>query len=186
MSTQNESLLAQNFSKMNPRQQEAIRHKDGPLLILAGAGSGKTTVLVNRVAYLIQEGCDPYRIMTITFTNKAAGELKDRLVAMLGEQGGQVWASTFHSTCARMLRRDADRLGYTPHFTIYDTDDSRRVMKDCLKTLQIDEKELPVKSVLGEIGRAKDSLVDAEDFAGRAGDDYRLKRIAENLRRDGL
>lgn len=179
MSTQNESLLAQNFSKMNPRQQEAIRHKDGPLLILAGAGSGKTTVLVNRVAYLIQEGCDPYRIMTITFTNKAAGELKDRLVAMLGEQGGQVWASTFHSTCARMLRRDADRLGYTPHFTIYDTDDSRRVMKDCLKTLQIDEKELPVKSVLGEIGRAKDSLVDAEEFAGRAGDDYRLKRIAE-------
>lgn len=179
MSTQNESLLAQNFSKMNPRQQEAIRHKDGPLLILAGAGSGKTTVLVNRVAYLIQEDCDPYRIMTITFTNKAAGELKDRLVAMLGEQGGQVWASTFHSTCARMLRRDADRLGYTPHFTIYDTDDSRRVMKDCLKTLQIDEKELPVKSVLGEIGRAKDSLVDAEEFAGRAGDDYRLKRIAE-------
>lgn len=182
MSIQKESLLAQNFSKMNPRQQEAIRHKDGPLLILAGAGSGKTTVLVNRVAYLIQEGCDPYRIMAITFTNKAAGELKERLVAMLDQHGNEVWASTFHSTCARMLRRDADRLGYTPHFTIYDSDDSRRVMKDCLKALQIDEKELPVKSVLGEIGRAKDSLVDAEEFAGRAGDDFRLKRIAEAYR----
>lgn len=179
MSVQNETLLSQNFSKMNPRQQDAIRHKEGPLLILAGAGSGKTTVLVNRVANLIQEGCDPYRIMTITFTNKAAGELKERLVTMLGEKGSEVWASTFHSTCARMLRRDADRLGYTPHFTIYDSDDSRRVMKDCLKALQIDEKELPVKSVLGEISRAKDSLVNAKEFADRAGDDFRLKKISE-------
>lgn len=179
MSVLNETLLSQNFSKMNPRQQDAIRHKEGPLLILAGAGSGKTTVLVNRVANLIREGCDPYRIMAITFTNKAAGELKERLVTMLGDKGSEVWASTFHSTCARMLRRDADRLGYTPHFTIYDSDDSRRVMKDCLKALQIDEKELPVKSVLGEISRAKDSLVNAKEFADRAGDDFRLKKIAE-------
>ncbi|WP_242953594.1 ATP-dependent helicase [Clostridium merdae] len=179
MSVLNETLLSQNFSKMNPRQQDAIRHKEGPLLILAGAGSGKTTVLVNRVANLIREGCDPYRIMAITFTNKAAGELKERLVTMLGDKGSEVWASTFHSTCARMLRRDADRLGYTPHFTIYDSDDSRRVMKDCLKALQIDEKELPVKSVLGEISRAKDSLVNAKEFSDRAGDDFRLKKIAE-------
>lgn len=179
MSVLNETLLSQNFSKMNPRQQDAIRHKEGPLLILAGAGSGKTTVLVNRVANLIREGCDPYRIMAITFTNKAAGELKERLVTMLGDSGSEVWASTFHSTCARMLRRDADRLGYTPHFTIYDSDDSRRVMKDCLKALQIDEKELPVKSVLGEISRAKDSLVNANEFSDRAGDDFRLKKIAE-------
>lgn len=179
---QNEALLAQNFSKMNPMQQEAIRHTDGPLLILAGAGSGKTTVLVNRVAHLIQQGCDPYRIMAITFTNKAAGELKERLVSMLGQQGNEVWASTFHSTCARILRRDAQRLKYTSHFTIYDSDDSRRVMKDCLKALQIDEKELPVKSVLSEISHAKDSLVDATEFTSRTGDDFRLQRIAQAYR----
>ena len=179
MSVQNEALIEQNFSKMNSRQQEAIQHTDGPLLILAGAGSGKTTVLVNRIAHLIQGGCKPDQIMAITFTNKAAGELKERLISMLGDQGGQVWASTFHSTCARMLRRNAERLGYTSHFTIYDTDDSRRVMKDCLKLLQIDEKTLPSKSVLGEISRAKDSLMNADEFSRQTGGDFRLEQIAQ-------
>lgn len=178
-STQNETTGVQLLSKMNPKQQEAIKHTDGPLLILAGAGSGKTTVLVNRIANLIQEGCKPYQILAITFTNKAAGELKDRLMALLGAEGGDVWASTFHSACARILRRDAERLGYSSHFTIYDTDDSRRLMKECMKLLEIDEKALPHKSVLGEIGRAKDSLTDPETFLQQAGSDFRLGQIAK-------
>ena len=127
---------------MNDRQREAIYYINGPLLILAGAGSGKTTVLVNRIANLIccEQACRPWQVLAITFTNKAAGELKDRLCSMLGEAGNDIWASTFHSTCARMLRRDGDRIGFTRHFTIYDTDDSRRLMKDCQKTLKIEEK----------------------------------------------
>ena len=105
--------------------------------------------------------------MAITFTNKAAGELKERLCAMLGDAGNEIWASTFHSTCARILRRDGDRLGYSQHFTIYDTDDTKRLMKDCLKTLNIEERSLPVRAVLSEISHAKDSLIDPQEYARR-------------------
>ncbi|HBN79979.1 MAG TPA: ATP-dependent DNA helicase PcrA [Ruminococcaceae bacterium] len=183
-SVPNETILKQNFSKMNPRQQEAIRYQDGPLLILAGAGSGKTTVLVNRIASLIclAKACKPWQIMAITFTNKAAGELKDRLTAMLGEQGSEVWASTFHSACSRILRRYGDRLGYTSHFTIYDTDDSRRLMKECQKLLNIEEKAFPPKSILAEIGHAKDSLIGPDEFADQTGGDFRLEQIAKAYR----
>ena len=111
--------------------------------------------------------CPPWRVMAITFTNKAAGELKARLCQMLGEGGDEVWASTFHSSCARILRRDGDRLGYTSHFTIYDTDDSRRLMKDVLKDLDIPERALSVRGALAEISRAKDKLTTPEDIRGR-------------------
>ena len=174
-------IVEKNFAKMNERQKEAILHTDGPLLILAGAGSGKTTVLVNRIANLIRRAgvCRPWQILAITFTNKAAGELKDRLSAMLGEEGMDIWASTFHSTCARILRRDGDRLGFSRHFTIYDTDDSKRLMKDCLKALKIDEKSLPVKTVLNEISHAKDNLIDPRQYADQAGPDSRLILVAQ-------
>ena len=123
-----------NLDMLNEQQREAVLTTEGPLLILAGAGSGKTRVLTYRTAYLIDEcGVNPYNIMAITFTNKAAGELKERLAKMLGEeQGGQVNASTFHSACVRILRRDIDKIGYDRSFTICDTDDSKRVIKDIL------------------------------------------------------
>lgn len=213
-------VMEKDFSRMNSRQREAVFTTQGPLLVLAGAGSGKTTVLVNRIANLVRYGkaydsgflqdtlteedlaecrafleggelshvtrarlsvsaCFPWRVMAITFTNKAAGELKERLCAMLGDEDGeQIWASTFHSSCARMLRRDADRLGFSSHFTIYDSDDSRRMMKECLKALDISEKALSVKAVLGEISRAKDELLSPEEFERQAGDDFRLRMIA--------
>ena len=163
---------------MNPRQLEAVLHTEGPLLILAGAGSGKTTVLINRIAYIIDQSlAKPWQILAITFTNKAAGELKERLTAMLGDIGGDVWAATFHSTCARILRRDGDRIGYSSHFTVYDTDDSKRLVKDCQKALNIDDKMISHKSILSEISHAKDSMLSPADYQAAAGSDFRLAKI---------
>ena len=168
------------FSKMNPMQQKAVFHTEGPLLILAGAGSGKTTVLVNRIAYIMQAGlAQPWQILAITFTNKAAGELKERIEAVGGEGADEVWAATFHSTCARILRRYGDRLGFTSHFTIYDTDDSRRLMKEILKQLNIDEKFLSSKTVLNEISKYKDKMKGPKDVKTNALYDSRVKYIAE-------
>ncbi len=224
--TVKKKILEREFSRMNDMQRCAVFHVNGPLLILAGAGSGKTTVLVNRIANMIRYGdayetdALPYglteddvafleafsagslaeksdadrqratgiianrppfawKIMAITFTNKAAGELKDRLAAMLGENGAQVWASTFHATCARILRRDGDRLGYSSKFTIYDTDDSKRMMKDVMSYLRVDDKTFPVKMILGEISRAKEQLLTPKKYAEQAGSDFRLKKVAE-------
>ena len=147
-------------------QQLAVNTTEGPLLILAGAGSGKTTVLVNRVQHIIESGlAQPWQVLAITFTNKAAGELKDRLVKAVGEDAESIWAYTFHSCCARILRRFGEYIGYTSHFTIYDTDDSRRVMKQCQKHLGIEDKFLNHKSILNEISRAKDSLIDPDEYA---------------------
>jgi DNA helicase-2/ATP-dependent DNA helicase PcrA len=168
------------FSAMNPMQQQAVFHTEGPLLILAGAGSGKTTVLVNRIAYIIRSGlAEPWQILAITFTNKAAGELKDRIEAVGGEGADEVWAATFHSTCARILRRYGDRLGFSSHFTIYDTDDSRRLMKEILKQLDVDEKFLSHKTVLAEISKYKDQLKSPKDVKATVIYDSRLKYIAE-------
>ena len=215
------SVLDRQFSWMNPPQRQAVFHADGPLLILAGAGSGKTTVLVNRIASLVRFGtaynsdympsltweqeqalrlcadgqqqpdeallsvlavdpCPAWRILAITFTNKAAGELKERLVRMLGPEGEKVAAGTFHSFCARLLRREGEALGYSRHFTIYDTDDSRRLMKTCMKELNIDEKTLGHKAALGEIGRAKDQLMTPEEYAAIHGNaaDVRLRLVS--------
>lgn len=214
-------LIEKEFSRMNDMQKKAVFGVSGAVLILAGAGSGKTTVLVNRIAYLIKYGnaynssftyrapterdCEeisgliknggepsfdllpllsvdapaPWQILAITFTNKAANELKERLSKLLGSQSEEVWASTFHSCCVRILRRYCDRLGFTNHFTIYDTDDSKRVMKDVMRSLEIDEKRLPVKLILSEISKAKDSLKSAADYIAENCNDFNKKLIGQ-------
>ena len=172
--------IRQNFSHMNPMQQQAVFATEGPLLILAGAGSGKTTVLVNRIAYILQSGlCKPWNILAITFTNKAAGELKERICNAVPEGGADIWAATFHSTCARILRRYGDRLGYSSHFTVYATDDQKRLVKDIIKQLNIDEKQLPVKSILSEISKAKDKMVSPQEMLKDAEYDYRKVSVAK-------
>lgn len=165
---------------LNEMQQMAVNTTEGPLLILAGAGSGKTTVLVNRVQHIIESGlAQPWQMLAITFTNKAAGELRERLVSAIGEEANSIWAHTFHSCCSRILRRFADRIGYTSHFTIYDTDDSRRVMKQCQKQLGIEDKFLNHKSILNEISRAKDSLIDTDEYKAASSNDFRKGKIAQ-------
>ena len=157
------------YETMNDMQQEAVFHTDGPLLILAGAGSGKTRVLTHRTAYLIEEkGVNPYNIMAITFTNKAAGEMRERIDDMVGYGSESIWVSTFHSTCVRILRRHIDRIGFDTNFTIYDSDDQKTLMKDICKRMQIDTKITKEKSFLGAISSAKDELISPEEFTLRA------------------
>ena len=214
-------VIKKYFTHMNDMQFEAVTTVNGPLLILAGAGSGKTTVLVNRIANLVKFGdgyrstyCPtvteddikagedylngvtdfvpngvfsvhpvrPWQILAITFTNKAAGELKERIAARLGEDASDIWAGTFHSVCGRILRRYAESIGYTSHFTIYDTDDQRRLMKQILKAHEIDEKLLPHKRVLSIISDAKEKLISPVEFKEQAGNDLRLKTVAELYR----
>ena len=217
------AAIAREFARLNPEQQRAVLATEGPLLLLAGAGSGKTTVLIHRIANLMKYGrgsdspevpqwvtgddltflegyaatgqgdrerqerlcrldpAVPWSILAITFTNKAAGELKDRLAALLGPGAEDIWASTFHSACVRILRRDIERLGFASSFTIYDTDDSLRVIKDCLKDLNLDEKQFPPRTVLGYLSRAKDAMKLGKDYlqeCEKAGD-YRLVKIAK-------
>lgn len=216
-------IIEKDFKHMNDKQKQAIFTINGPLLVLAGAGSGKTTVLVNRIANIIKygnayndevipdfvdkkylenlklylESCDikgndssfpaglsvdsakPWQILAITFTNKAANELKERLVNMLGEVGNEVWAATFHSTCAKILRQHAESLGYSSHFTVYDTDDVKRLIKDCQTTLNIDDKILPYKSIMAAISHAKDNMIDSQEYIRQAGNDFRLTQIAK-------
>ena len=221
--TARRQVIAGRFSHLNDMQQQAVLTTRGPLLLLAGAGSGKTTVLINRIANLIRFGCGsdseeipdfiededveylehylrspnedlrpyaerlcalhpaaPWSILAITFTNKAANEMKDRLVSRLGDEANDIWAMTFHSACCRILRRDIDRLGYTSQFTIYDSADSERVMKDVLKDLQLDEKSFPPRLFLSLISRAKDKMQDPAEFdrvAANAGD-FRMEKCA--------
>ena len=214
-------IIKKEFSRMNEMQLKAVLSVNEPLLILAGAGSGKTTVLVNRIAYLIKYGNaflsdevygytdentitllkkyldgdtsvyedikkvlsvdapKPWEILAFTFTNKAANELKDRLNLMLGELGNDVWAGTFHSVCVRILRRNAELLGYTRHFTIYDSDDSKRIMKDVQKLLNIDDKFLPHKAILAKISNAKDMLISPQEYLSSAEGNYGEKQIGE-------
>ncbi len=213
-------ILEREFSRMNARQKDAVFTTKGAVLILAGAGSGKTTVIINRIAYLIRYGnayqqteapadltddhlaflsgylknggdsermrqliadrpAHPWNILAITFTNKAANELKDRLQAMLGETANEIGAGTFHAICVRILRREIERLGYQRSFTIYDTDDSQRVIKDCLATLNISDKMFPPKSVAYEISRAKDQLISPDEYEQQTAGDYRRSVIAK-------
>lgn len=213
-------IIEKDFARMNDKQKQAIFTVNGPLLILAGAGSGKTTVLVNRIANIIKYGnayndvfipefvdeacinklkiyaqnednstdlpfnlsvdsARPWQILAITFTNKAANELKERLVNMLGEIGNDVWASTFHSTCAKILRQHAEKLGYSNHFTVYDTDDVKRLIKECQQTLNIDDKILSHKSIISAISHAKDNMISHKEYSHQAGNDYRLTQIAK-------
>lgn len=211
-------LIEKDFGTMNNMQFAAVTCIKGPLLVLAGAGSGKTTVLINRIAYMIKYGdaycskyaqnysdaditaaelylndetdelqsyafsnnpAKPWEILAITFTNKAAGELKDRIAAKLGNVANDIWAGTFHSICGKILRRYGDLIGYSSHFTIYDTDDCKRLVKELLKQRNIDEKILSHRLVLNEISHAKDKLISAEEYIENAGVDQRLKMIGE-------
>ena len=168
---------------LNDSQKRAVKYTDGALLIIAGAGSGKTRVLTNRIAYLIEEcGVDPYNIMAITFTNKAAREMKERVETTVAQGAGAVWVSTFHSTCVRILRRYIDRIGYDNNFTIYDTDDQKSVIKDICKKMNIDTKMLKERAIMSKISSAKDELKTPDEFELEAGNDYNLRRIADVYR----
>ena len=168
-----------NLDGLNDMQKRAVKRTEGPLLIIAGAGSGKTRVLTNRIAYLIDDcGVAPYNILAITFTNKAAREMRERVDATVGNGAGEVWVSTFHSTCVRILRRYIDRIGYTNNFTIYDTDDQKSVIKDICKKFNIDTKMLKERTIMNSISHAKDELMTPDEMALEAGGDYNAKRIA--------
>ncbi len=162
------------YDTLNKEQKEAVLHTEGPLLLLAGAGSGKTRVLTHRVAYLIDEmGVNPWNILAITFTNKAAQEMRERVDKIAGFGADQVWVATFHATCMRILRRHIDRLGYDTNFTIYDTDDQKSVIKQVCKRLNIDTKMYKERTLLSEISSAKDELVDVREFEVKSAGDYR-------------
>ena len=165
---------------LNEEQKKAVLHVDGPLLILAGAGSGKTKVLTNRIAYLIQEkGVYPSNILAITFTNKAAREMKERIDNLVGSVSDSIWVSTFHSMCVRILRKDIDRIDYDRSFVIFDYSDQQTVIKDCLKELNLNEKNYVPKSVLEIIGRAKDDIIDPDTFSRIYAADFRMSKIAK-------
>ncbi len=171
------------YDTLNGQQKAAVMHVDGPLLLLAGAGSGKTRVLTYRAAYLIEEeGVNPYNIMAITFTNKAAGEMRERVDKIVGFGSEQIWVSTFHSTCVRILRRYIDRLGYDNNFTIYDTDDQKGIMKEICKKLQIDTKMLKERTILNAISSAKDELTNPDQYEQKNGLDYNGNKIAKAYR----
>jgi len=218
-----QALFNKLYSNLNNRQRDSIYTVNGPLLVLAGAGSGKTTVLVHRIAHIIKYGnayyneyipenitvtdierlqsavelsnteineilseyiipgdnpCPAWSVLSITFTNKAANEMKNRINSVIGEMADEIWAGTFHSICMRILRKYGDRVGYRSGFSIYDTDDVKKVVSACFKSLNIDDKLLPVKSVINQISRAKDRLMTPEEFAVEAGNDYRLSQMA--------
>ena len=171
------------YDTLNSPQKEAVLHTDGPLLILAGAGSGKTRVLTHRIAYLISEkDINPWNILAITFTNKAAQEMRERVDRITGTDGGSVWVSTFHSTCVRILRRYIDRLGYDTNFTIYDTDDQKTLMKEVCRKLDLDTKKYKERSLLAQISHAKDELMTPDEMLMNAGADFNQKKVAEVYR----
>jgi len=172
-----------NYDTLNEQQKAAVFQTEGPVLTLAGAGSGKTRVLTHRAAYLIEEkGVNPYHILAITFTNKAAGEMRERIDDLVGFGSESIWVSTFHSACVRILRRHIDRLGFDANFTIYDADDQKTVMKDICKRLQIDTKMYKEKTFLNVISSAKDNLISPEEFTLQAGSDYKLQKQAQVYR----
>ena len=167
------------YDTLNTQQQEAVFHTEGPVLILAGAGSGKTRVLTHRIAYLIEEkGVNPWTIMAITFTNKAAGEMRERVDKIVGFGSESIWVSTFHSSCVRMLRRFIDRLGFDTNFTIYDTDDQKTLMKDICKRLDIDTKIYKERSIMAAISSAKDELIGPEEYELKVMGDFSKRKIA--------
>ena len=168
------------YDSLNPQQMEAVCHYEGPLLILAGAGSGKTRVLTHRIAWLMDEkNVQPWNIMAITFTNKAAGEMRERVERMLDEASQGVWVAPFHSTCVRILRRYIERIGYGSNFTIYDSDDQKSVVKDICKRLNINTKMYKERTLLGAISSAKDELISPEEYALRAQSDFKMKVFSD-------
>ena len=168
------------YDMLNDRQREAVLQTEGPVLILAGAGSGKTRVLTQRIAHLIdQKGVNPWNILAITFTNKAAGEMRERVDDIVGFGAESIWVSTFHSTCVRILRRYIDRIGYDTNFTIYDSDDSKNVMKEICKRLNIDTKMYKERALLSEISSAKDELISPLEYELSTMGDFTKRKFAE-------
>ena len=171
------------YDTLNPPQKEAVVQTEGPVLILAGAGSGKTRVLTHRIAYLMDEkGVNPWNILAITFTNKAAQEMRERVDKLVGFGSESIWVSTFHSACVRILRRHIDNLGYDTNFTIYDTDDQKSLMKDVCRKLNIDTKVYKERSLLAQISHAKDELMTPDDMELKAAGDYNMKKVASVYR----
>ena len=167
------------YDTLNDRQKEAVYETEGPVLLLAGAGSGKTRVLTHRIAYLIENnGVNPWNILAITFTNKAAGEMRERVNSLIGFGAEQIWVSTFHSACVRILRRHIDLLGYSTNFSIYDTDDQKSLMKEICKRLEIDTKVYKERSILSAISSAKDELIGPKEFYQNTIGDYSKQKIA--------
>lgn len=175
------------YDTLNEPQKQGVFTTDGPVLLLAGAGSGKTRVLTHRVAYLIDEmGVNAWNILAITFTNKAAGEMRERVNRLIGFGAEQVWVATFHATCVRILRRYIDRLGYGSNFTIYDTDDQKTLMKEIIKRLNLDPKIYKERSLLAAISSAKDELITPVEYELNAGFDFNKKILGQhtgNIRR---
>ncbi len=168
------------YDTLNDRQKEAVFCTEGPLLLLAGAGAGKTRVLTHRICYLIEEkGVNPWNIMAITFTNKAAKEMRERVDNLVGYGSSDIWVSTFHSTCVRILRRHSDKIGYKNNFTIYDSDDQKKLMKDVCKSLNIDTKQFPEKNILSEISKAKDIYKSESEYEKESYGDFRKAKIAQ-------
>ena len=171
------------YDTLNPPQREAVAQTEGPVLILAGAGSGKTRVLTHRIAYLMDEkGVNPWNILAITFTNKAAQEMRERVDKLMGFGSESIWVSTFHSACVRILRRHIDNLGYDTNFTIYDTDDQKSLMKDVCRKMNIDTKIYKERSLLAQISHAKDELLTPDDMEMKAAGDYNMKKVASVYR----
>ena len=167
------------LDKLNPEQLEAVKTTEGPLLVIAGAGSGKTRVLTYRIAYLIGEkNVKPYNILAITFTNKAAKEMKERIEKLVAEDAEDIWISTFHSTCVRILRRDIEKIGYDKNFVIFDTADQKTLIKECQKELEIDDKNFSVQYLIGEISKAKNQLVEAKEYLKQNQTNFRLSKVA--------
>ncbi|MEG0271314.1 MAG: UvrD-helicase domain-containing protein, partial [Clostridia bacterium] len=166
-----------NLDGLNPQQRKAAETLDGPVLILAGAGSGKTRALTYRIANLIDHGIAPWNILAITFTNKAAKEMRNRVSSLVGSKGEEVWVSTFHALCARILRRDIEKLGYTRSFTIYDDDDQTSVIKDLMKHFSIDDKLLPVREIKSKISEAKDKLLGPDEWFQSSAKDFHCQQL---------
>ena len=171
------------YDTLNPMQKEAVFHTDGPLLILAGAGSGKTRVLTHRIAYLIEEqGVNPWNILAITFTNKAAQEMRDRVDKLVGFGSESIWVATFHATCVRILRRHCEEIGYERNFSIYDTDDQKTVMRQVLKKLEMDPKLYKDRMMLSAISAAKNAMITPEQMDLESGSNFRQRQIARIYR----
>ena len=167
------------LSGLNDKQYEAVINTDGPCLVIAGAGSGKTKVLTHKIAYLIQEkNIAPWNILAITFTNKAANEMKERVAKLVGEQAKDLWMGTFHSICVRILRSHIDKIGFDTSFVIFDTSDQRTLIKKCIKQLQLDDKTFTERSVQSEISNAKNEMLEPDQYMARAKGDFRKEKIA--------
>lgn len=167
-------------NKLNDRQLEAVQTVEGPLLIIAGAGSGKTTVIVNRIAYMISHcGINPWNILAITFTNKAANEMKERIEGILGEIPRGMWVGTFHAVCVKILRTCIDRLGYGNDFVIYDTGDIKTLIKDCIKELGYNEKEIDPRFAMSQISDAKNKMLEPATMVYTCGNDLKLQAVAK-------